>query len=250
MRRAKLTQKLCLAGAVSSFIASGLITTSSASESYEDWRIRTGLTRVALFYTEQGLEETCHGFWARDYVETDPNSVCFRATTDSGVVAAGSENLASVTPPEPEAVAVEDPKPTPPNVEVIETEPEPKPEPEPEPEPEPGPEPEPEPKPEPKAGPSLLTVWTVQLGDHLWGISSHPKVYNDPHRWPLLYKTNRHQLKDADLLQPGQVLDIDRDHSASEIQRAIQHAKTRGPWVLGIVELSDIEYLSRERSYQ
>ena len=230
MRRAKLTQKLCLAGAVSSFIASGLITTSSASESYEDWRIRTGLTSVALFYTEQGLEKTCHGFWARDYVETDPNSVCFRATTDSGMVAAGSENLASVTPPEPEAVAVEDPKPTPPNVEVIET--------------------EPEPKPEPKAGPSLLTVWTVQLGDHLWGISSHPKVYNDPHRWPLLYKTNRHQLKDADLLQPGQVLDIDRDHSASEIQRAIQHAKTRGPWVLGIVELSDIEYLSRERSYQ
>ena len=232
MRRAKLTQKLCLAGAVSSFIASGLITTSSASESYEDWRIRTGLTSVALFYTEQGLEKTCHGFWARDYVETDPNSVCFRATTDSGVVAAGSENLASVTPPEPEAVAVEDPKPTPANVEVIETEPEPKPE------------------PKTKVGPSLLTVWTVQLGDHLWGISSHPKVYNDPHRWPLLYKTNRHQLKDADLLQPGQVLDIDRDHSASEIQRAIQHAKTRGPWVLGIVELSDIEYLSRERSYQ
>ena len=236
MRRAKLTQKLCLAGAVSSFIASGLITTSSASESYEDWRIRTGLTSVALFYTEQGLEKTCHGVWARDYVETDPNSVCFRATTDSGVVAAGSENLASVTPPEPEAVAVEDPKPTPPNVEVIETEPEP--------------EPKPEPKPKPKVGPSLLTVWTVQLGDHLWGISSHPKVYNDPHRWPLLYKTNRHQLKDADLLQPGQVLDIDRDHSASEIQRAIQHAKTRGPWVLGIAELSDIEYLSRERSYQ
>ena len=236
MRRAKLTQKLCLAGAVSSFIASGLITTSSASESYEDWRIRTGLTSVALFYTEQGLEKTCHGFWARDYVETDPNSVCFRATTDSGVVAAGSENLASVTPPEPEAVAVEDPKPTPPNVEVIETEPEPK--------------PKPKPEPKTKVGPSLLTVWTVQLGDHLWGISSHPKVYNDPHRWPLLYKTNRHQLKDADLLQPGQVLDIDRDHSASEIQRAIQHAKTRGPWVLGIVELSDIEYLSRERSYQ
>ena len=236
MRRAKLTQKLCFAGAVSSFIASGLITTSSASESYEDWRIRTGLTSVALFYTEQGLEKTCHGFWARDYVETDPNSVCFRATTDSGVVAAGSENLASVTPPEPEAVAVEDPKPTPPNVEVIETEPEPK--------------PKPKPEPKTKVGPSLLTVWTVQLGDHLWGISSHPKVYNDPHRWPLLYKTNRHQLKDADLLQPGQVLDIDRDHSASEIQRAIQHAKTRGPWVLGIVELSDIEYLSRERSYQ
>ena len=123
MRRAKLTQKLCLAAAVSSFIASGLITTSNASESYEDWRIRTGLTRVALFYTEQGLEETCHGFWARNYVETDPNSVCFRATTSSGLVTTGSEEVVKVTPPEPEAVEVANPSPTPSNVEPIETEP-------------------------------------------------------------------------------------------------------------------------------
>jgi hypothetical protein len=292
MRRAKLTQKLCLAAAVSSFIASGLITTSNASESYEDWRIRTGLTSVALFYTEKGLEETCHGFWARNYVETDPNSVCFRATTSSGLVTTGSEEVVEVTPPEPEAVEVANPSPTPSNVEPIETEPkeepqnkpelealEPKPEPQPEPESEPEPEPDPEPnaEPEPKSElkakkapanedtqkitqkvvptdptdtPSLLTVWTVQPGDHLWGISSHERVYNDPYQWPLLYKTNRYQIKDADLLQPGQVMRIDRDHTEGEIRRAIEHAKNRGPWLLGTVELKDIEYLSRERSYQ
>jgi len=284
MRRAKLTQKLCLAAAVSSFIASGLITTSSASASYEDWRIRTGLTSVALFYTEQGLEETCHGFWARNYVETNPNSVCFRATTSSGLVTTGSEEVAEVTPPESEAVEVANPSPTPSNVEPIETEPKEEPqdkpelealEPEPESEPESDPEPNAEPEPEselkakkaldnedtqkitqkvvptdPTDTPSLLTVWTVQSGNHLWGISSHEKVYNDPYQWPLLYKTNCYQIKDADLLQPGQVIRINRDHTEGEIRRAIEHAKSRGPWLLGTVELKDIEYLSRERSYQ
>ena len=34
---------------------------------YEDWRIRTGNSSVATFYTDQGLEKTSHGFWARDY---------------------------------------------------------------------------------------------------------------------------------------------------------------------------------------
>ena len=48
-----------------------------ASESYEYWRIRTGGTSVAAFYTENGLQETCHGFWAKDYRETDPNSPLF-----------------------------------------------------------------------------------------------------------------------------------------------------------------------------
>ena len=98
--------------------------------------------------------------------------------------------------------------------------------------------------------PSPLTLWVVHKGEHLWGISAHGKVYGDPYQWPLLFKRNRHQIEDADLIYPGQVLHIERDLSNAEIDRAIEHAKTRGAWILGITELTDLEYLSRERGYE
>jgi len=98
--------------------------------------------------------------------------------------------------------------------------------------------------------PSPLTLWVVHKGEHLWGISAHDKVYGDPYQWPLLFKRNRHQIEDADLIYPGQVLHIGRDLSSAEIDRAIEHAKTRGAWILGITELTDLEYLSRERSHE
>ena len=97
--------------------------------------------------------------------------------------------------------------------------------------------------------PSPLTLWVVHQGEHLWGISGHTKVYGDPYQWPLLFKKNRHQIEDADLIYPGQVLHIERDLNDAEIQRAIDHAKSRGAWILGITELTDLEYLSRERGY-
>ena len=98
--------------------------------------------------------------------------------------------------------------------------------------------------------PSPLTLWVVHKGEHLWGISAHDKVYGDPYQWPLLFKRNRHQIEDADLIYPGQVLHIERDLSNVEIDRAIEHAKTRGAWILGITELTDLEDLSRERAYE
>ena len=67
---------------------------------------------------------------------------------------------------------------------------------------------------------------------------------------PAHFKKNRYQIEDADLVHPGQVLHIKRDLTEAEIHRAIEHARTRGPWTLGITELTDIEYLSRERGYQ
>ena len=97
--------------------------------------------------------------------------------------------------------------------------------------------------------PLQQSFWVVGKGEHLWGISAHGKVYGDPYQWPLLFKRNRDQIEDADLIYPGQVLQIERDLSAEEIQRAIDHAKSRGAWTLGITELTDLEYLSRERGY-
>ncbi len=86
--------------------------------------------------------------------------------------------------------------------------------------------------------------YSVVRGDHLWGISSKPAIYGNPYQWPLIFKANRDKIKDADLIQPGQVLSINRNASAAEVDAAVRHAKTRGAWTLGVVEESDKKYLS------
>ncbi len=90
-----------------------------------------------------------------------------------------------------------------------------------------------------------VSSYSVVSGDNLWNISAKDEVYADPFQWPLIYKTNRDQIQDADLIHPGQVLDIDQHSSASEIDAAVNHAKTRGAWSLGDTEQSDREFLSK-----
>ena len=90
-----------------------------------------------------------------------------------------------------------------------------------------------------------VSSYSVVRGDNLWNISGKDEVYADPYQWPLIYKTNRDKIKDADLIYPGQVLDVDQNASASEIDAAINHAKTRGAWTVGDTEQSDRDYLSR-----
>ena len=87
--------------------------------------------------------------------------------------------------------------------------------------------------------------YSVVRGDNLWDISGKGQVYADPYQWPLIYKTNRDKIKDADLIYPGQVFDIDQNASASEIDAAINHAKTRGAWSIGDTEQSDRAYLEQ-----
>jgi len=100
----------------------------------------------------------------------------------------------------------------------------------------------PAPAPAPAAAPANDS-YTVVRGDHLWGISAMSKIYGNPYKWPLIYKANAGQIKDADLIYPGQVLTITRNDSAAEVDRAVNHAKTRGAWSLGVVEESDKAYL-------
>jgi nucleoid-associated protein YgaU len=87
--------------------------------------------------------------------------------------------------------------------------------------------------------------YEVMPGDHLWKISGKPDVYADPYQWPLIYKANSDQIKDADLIYPGQVLTVDTAPSSSDVDAAIQHARTRGGWSLGVVEESDKAYLGQ-----
>ena len=90
-----------------------------------------------------------------------------------------------------------------------------------------------------------VSSYSVVRGDNLWNISGKDEVYADPYQWPLIYKTNRDKIKDADLITPGQVLDIDQNASASEIDAAVNHAKTRGAWSVGDTEQSDRDYLAK-----
>ncbi len=53
-----------------------------------------------------------------------------------------------------------------------------------------------------------VTSYTVAKGDHLWGISEMSEIYGTPYNWPLIYKSNSSQINDADLIFPGQEMDI------------------------------------------
>ncbi len=104
----------------------------------------------------------------------------------------------------------------------------------------------PEPAPAPKTEmmkDEPVTQYTVVRGDNLWDISGFRIIYGNPYQWPIIFKANAGQIKDADLIYPNQVLVIPRDSSASDIEAAIQHAKTRGAWQLGSVEETDTAYL-------
>ena len=87
--------------------------------------------------------------------------------------------------------------------------------------------------------------YTVVRGDNLWNISGKSTIYGDPYQWPLIFKANRSQIKDPDLIYPGQNFAIDRNATSSEIDAAINHARTRGAWSVGDVEQSDLDFLAR-----
>jgi hypothetical protein len=57
-------------------------------------------------------------------------------------------------------------------------------------------------------------TYTVRLiperRDCLWRIAEYDYVYGDPFRWPEIYSANKDQIKDPDLIYPGQVFTIPR----------------------------------------
>jgi hypothetical protein len=85
--------------------------------------------------------------------------------------------------------------------------------------------------------------YQVVRGDSLWSIAGQQGVYANPYQWPLIYKANRDRIKDADLIYPGQDFTINRNPSASEAEMAVNHARTRGAWSVGVTEESDRNYL-------
>jgi LysM repeat protein len=81
---------------------------------------------------------------------------------------------------------------------------------------------------EPTAVPAVKYV--VKKGDTLWGISSLNKVYQDAFQWPAIYKANRDQITDPDIIEVGQQLDVNKNLSTEEVKDAVQKAKDTPPY--------------------
>ena len=50
--------------------------------------------------------------------------------------------------------------------------------------------------------------YKVVRGDHLWGIAKKKEHYGNGFAWPIIYKANRDQIKDPDLIYPDQVFKV------------------------------------------
>jgi nucleoid-associated protein YgaU len=72
---------------------------------------------------------------------------------------------------------------------------------------------------------ALSVSHTVKRGETLPSIAALPEVYNDPGLWPLLYRSNRDQIRDPKHISPGQVLRIPRNVSREEISEALRFSR-------------------------
>jgi len=57
----------------------------------------------------------------------------------------------------------------------------------------------------------LPTQWRVFRGESLWRISQYPEVYGTGTQWPRLYRANRDQIRDPNLIFPNQIFVVPRD---------------------------------------
>ena len=88
-----------------------------------------------------------------------------------------------------------------------------------------------------------MSLITVQPGNTLWGIAR--EKYGEGILYVRVFEANTDRIRDPDLIYPGQRLEIDRNPGSADVSAAVQHAKTRGAWSLGVVEESDKAFLAR-----
>jgi hypothetical protein len=89
-----------------------------------------------------------------------------------------------------------------------------------------------EPTPVPESTP--VTGWssvTIASGDSLWSIAGESQVYGDSMLWPIIYKANRDQISDPDLIQVDQVLKYPSDPSDAQKDEAVREAEATPPYV-------------------
>jgi nucleoid-associated protein YgaU len=64
-------------------------------------------------------------------------------------------------------------------------------------------------------------TYTVERGDHLWGIAGMQQIYDDSRLWPLIYEANRSEIQDPDLIYPEQELTIPRDMTDEQMHQRL-----------------------------
>jgi hypothetical protein len=79
--------------------------------------------------------------------------------------------------------------------------------------------------------PEAKASYVVKKGDSLWKIAGKSAVMGDPFRWPLLFKANRDQIEDPDLIEVKLDLGYKKDYSQDEINDAVGKAKETPPYV-------------------
>ena len=74
---------------------------------------------------------------------------------------------------------------------------------------------------------SLPTEWTVKRGECLYKISGYEEIYNDPIKWPRIYRANKDLIEDPTLIMPDWVLTIPRG-------LPMTHMVVEGEWLARI----------------
>ncbi len=85
----------------------------------------------------------------------------------------------------------------------------------------------------PSEGPyKIWKSYTVRLiperRDCLWRIAEYKFIYNDPWKWPIIYKANKKQIKDPDLIYPGQnfnIPELDKNGNPVLIEEGVKTEK-------------------------
>lgn len=76
-----------------------------------------------------------------------------------------------------------------------------------------------------------LNHYTVEAGENLYAIAAKASIYQDGLLWPLIYKSNRDQIKDPEQIFPGQHLTISYKHSEQEKEAARETARKSGIFI-------------------
>lgn len=74
-------------------------------------------------------------------------------------------------------------------------------------------------------------TYKVKEGETLIDIAQRREIFNDKYMWRLIYKANRDQMRDPQVVFPGQVLSIPRDLSFEDIIEARRQAKAPPPYI-------------------
>lgn len=85
----------------------------------------------------------------------------------------------------------------------------------------------PQKKPAPKEPQQLPSQYTVRRGETLPQIAGRSEIYNDSSLWPLIYRSNRDQIRDPKRLWPGQVLSIPRHFSHDDALEARRYSSKK-----------------------